>query len=1034
MSTILDRYSFFPWMRRGLAAKITEPDNFNNFSGGPWVMERPRLQMRVKLTAKKGGTTHNEDVNQDVSLIGPGDIIGIDHNLVIKTEPKHWVTNFEPNYFPYIEFYEEDFPWRYSPAAPVGNKLRPWVTLICLKESEFKRDSALFGELPSILVLGHEDDAPGTTGAASRCFPNPGQTWAWAHVHLNGDVDATNALDPSNATHVETVMQRLRGLIASNPDQAYARIICPRRLDPFTTYHCFVIPAFETGRLAGLGADESLLAVHEAQRASFGAAHLATGDHSLYVDHFPIYYEWQFMTGEAGDFESLVRKLKPVEVDRRVGRRLMDIQRPGYEVDRDPVSPFNVLTLPDAGCVTLEGALLPPMAGSPPPLPTAPLKLYQHPWGFDSATLKFRQRLADLLNLGEDLMKATFPPAQAYGTNPFGYTTGTTGIQDDPILTPDIYGRFHALENVVKTAAPQYNDWLHELNLDPRNRAVAGIGVSYIKKHQERLMDRAWEQLGEVIEANRKLRWGQMAQVVSAAGYAKHLKPQPAEQAAAMAGTMFGKIKSGAVVASKVVLDSTMPLAAQNAGFRKMERPNGPLMRRMDESQVVFTQNNLRVSMSNGALPVVDAYGVGPNMATMSLGDVESDVLNIANHFVASALYAPAPPDSLSITPDYDEEVRFHSAVMRYNEYFEAVNWPNVEVGTPTALGTLTQTVVDGVSPMLTVPLAVYSGLEFEPGINFVPPPPQVIVPVMAYPVFPEPMYEALKDLDVAYLVPNLKYIPENSITLLESNQRFVEAFMVGLNHEFGRELLWREYPTDQRGSYFRQFWDSLDAVNLDNDPEATHIENNLDIHEIHTWNKYQPLGMHSPRPGAGTGLLVLVIRGDLLKKFPNTLIYAQKARFTPGGNNLLDPRQLEPVDPNNPDGNLLRLPIFGAFVENDIYFIGFQLTAEEAKGNRAGGDPGWFFVIQERPGEIRFGVDATSGGSLSSWNNLYTGNAPFVNGHLNAADNAVVTTPLSGNVITGKATPWGFNSTNLAQILYQSPVLLAVHAEEMIA
>ena len=31
---------------------------------------------------------------------------------------------------------------------------------------------------------------------------------------------------------------------------------------------------------------------------------------------------------------------------------------------------------------------------------------------------------------------------------------------------------------------------------------------------------------------------------------------------------------------------------------------------------------------------------------------------------------------------------------------------------------------------------------------------------------------------------------------------------MVGLNHEFARELLWREYPTDQRGSTFRQFWD----------------------------------------------------------------------------------------------------------------------------------------------------------------------------------------------------------------------------------
>jgi len=31
---------------------------------------------------------------------------------------------------------------------------------------------------------------------------------------------------------------------------------------------------------------------------------------------------------------------------------------------------------------------------------------------------------------------------------------------------------------------------------------------------------------------------------------------------------------------------------------------------------------------------------------------------------------------------------------------------------------------------------------------------------------------------------------------------------MVGLNHEFAPEFLWREYPTDQRGSYYRQLWD----------------------------------------------------------------------------------------------------------------------------------------------------------------------------------------------------------------------------------
>ena len=33
----------------------------------------------------------------------------------------------------------------------------------------------------------------------------------------------------------------------------------------------------------------------------------------------------------------------------------------------------------------------------------------------------------------------------------------------------------------------------------------------------------------------------------------------------------------------------------------------------------------------------------------------------------------------------------------------------------------------------------------------------------------------------------------------LETRRAFIEAVLVGLNHEMGRELLWRGYPTDQR-------------------------------------------------------------------------------------------------------------------------------------------------------------------------------------------------------------------------------------------
>src|SRR5919204_5372147 len=102
---------------------------------------------------------------------------------------------------------------------------------------------------------------------------------------------------------------------------------------------------------------------------------------------------------------------------------------------------------------------------------------------------------------------------------------------------------------------------------------------------------------------------------------------------------------------------------------------------------------------------------------------------------------------------------------------------------------------------------------------------------------------------------------------------------MVGLNHEMGRELLWREYPTDQRGSYFRQFWD----VNLVLPPAPTpeDRERLRDIPEIHTWSRHSALGEHNQRAAHGEeALLVLVVRGELLKRYPRTVIYAQKAQW----------------------------------------------------------------------------------------------------------------------------------------------------------
>ena len=74
--------------------------------------------------------------------------------------------------------------------------------------------------------------------------------------------------------------------------------------------------------------------------------------------------------------------------------------------------------------------------------------------------------------------------------------------------------------------------------------------------------------------------------------------------------------------------------------------------------------------------------------------------------------------------------------------------------------------------------------------------------------------------------------------------------------------------------------------------------------------------------------------------------------------------RRLAPLtaaEEENPPRSKVRTPLYEAKVDPDIYFFGFDLTADEAKGGtgeQPDDDPGWFFVIKERPGEPRFGLD----------------------------------------------------------------------------
>jgi hypothetical protein len=347
---------------------------------------------------------------------------------------------------------------------------------------------------------------------------------------------------------------------------------------------------------------------------------------------------------------------------------------------------------------------------------------------------------------------------------------------------------------------------------------------------------------------------------------------------------------------------------------------------------------------------------------------------------------------------------------------------------------------------------------------------------VMAAPTFTEPTFRLLAELDEEYLLPGVESIPTNSMGTLVTNPEFIEAFMTGLIHEMARELQWHRFPTDRRGTYFRRFWNRKGAPGLDpHDPEAM-----ADIEPIHTWTG-NSLGKNSPRDDEAT--VVLLIRGELLRRYPTTDVFAVKAVEDEGDRTPALPRTH--VMPEDDEDDEIAYPIFRGTLSSDITFFGFSLTVEEAlyapydrETADDHADEGWFFVLQEAPGEPRFGLDvgaeedvgevppgitdgdgrlhqlgsdadagpADHGWSAVSWAHLVD------NGDPNAAKFVDVSSSRpgretwrveagssfeeGGNHEYGRedAAEWGHNSAHMAIATWIRPIRVSIHAADMIA
>ncbi|GAB3009722.1 hypothetical protein GCM10027051_08590 [Niabella terrae] len=1075
MAITVAKYTFSSWLRKGIGNQINQTDNLA--SGAPTVPERATIPVDVQV--------NGSGVHKDFSLIGPGDIIGINPQMVVRTEPLHEITNFEPNYLAFIEFYDEDFIWRYTPAKADGDKSRPWLSLLILEDSPNE-------ETREFVLNNGRTPLPTVVVKTAAGLPAPTQTWAWGHAHFNESYQSDSEF--------EKFLESLHDLDNPNADKVICRLLSPRKLEVNKAYRAFVVPAFETGRLAGLGMDP---AATDAQQPAWnsGAVNL----------EFPVYYQWYFRTGANEDFESLVKMLEPRAMDRRVGIRDMDGSLPGFGMttgtDIGAIEPADA----PQDIIGLEGALQSPSTKA------IPLAL--------DTSREFFTQLEAILN---------FPAAIQQSGN----------MVTDPVVSPPIYGENHALTHELDSSQ---QGWMHLLNKDPRLRVPGGFGTKVVQKNQEDYVARAWTQVKRVLDANRLIRYTsfslQVAQAITN-NFIKKLTPASSLQFFA---PLLKKVKGSPTTLQYQMEESTLPVAAVSVAFRRILRPRGAYFKKIKTTDPGFSTDQLLTDLNEGkisaapprttpadlltdtriteqypgknipewlrfllahnllillillavlllaalltgawaALSPIAAAAIGLYLYSEKYKKQVEAVRNLADpkQLVQTIETAPPQPDFVFmetdplVLPRSEGSTTVSSTPGRSSNTTDAFQFTTVRVQHPGAAGSDNplagnfRQAATAFSKRMTIsaPVKVFSKFDmanahtkllsatdpryifprllasqvyysFNPGwlLQW-----EHLVPAMAYPDFEDPMYEKLRDISPELLIPNIKLIPPNTISLLVTNPPFIESYMVGLNHEFGRELLWREYPTDQRGSYFRQFWDVKGIItNEDNLSAEALSEAHKDIIPIDKWFSSSQLGHHKKSNPSGAKQVVLVIKGELLKKYPNTIIYAQKAHIYRDKDGQVDGSK-EPiiieVASAQQMAEEIKFPLFKADVKPDIKFFGFDLTIPQARGDDApsgaSDDWGYYFVIQQIPGEPRFGMDIKFDPDEDpttplTWDDLAWDRYTPVNGFIDTG------TPPGGGFSPGGTdhiSQWGTDAARFAYILYQKPVMIAVHAKEML-
>lgn len=1003
------RFTFLPWVRAGAAAAIVAPADAFDHS----LPQRAKITVTLTIDDALVRPSSPTDLKKDILLFGPCDVTGIDPREVIRTEPRALTSDFEPNYFPAIEFYRPDFPWLFTPAKAAdvlrsggailqpGGRLRPWICLVVVPKDkiiELRTPTDEKRPLPVVKVPQNE-------------LPDLAESWAWAHAQLVGSVDDGDSMAASDRDY---------------PELTSSRLLCPRRLAANQSYQAFVVPTFDAGRRTGVGEP---VATADPLKAAW--------DHRLPepID-LPFYYSWEFSTGPEGDFEALTRRLVVSTLADEASYCKVYVGDAAPQLAQTQVGgrPLAEIEPADRCVVRFEGAL--------------------------GALTSGESALATRW-LDEDVRPAWQSTLVRILSAPANVEVNDDWSALD--VGPPIYGRWYANSADVDEPVPPEAGalpWLRELNLEPCYRHAAALGTAIVQAQQEQLRASAWQQLNVLRQWNAVSRRAQTQREVLRTIHQRTLAPLPAWSLLQLVSPLHTRTLLNQETVFATVSDSALPNAVVSPAFRRATRPRGRLIRRLNPPPVEWMParhppSGLLPGLNSGLLsgaPVPQLPWGGVALDETPYGRARTDALLGAPPMPGFALVpdplfgdppspGPVPPGP---GPDNSDAKLFREMVGGLADRMERSLAPDPgSAPNPLEFTELGARLLECIDPEHTMTRHFLARRALAPdeegGVRGVEArqrqvyrPDQVLGgdplgETLISPKFPQAMY---RELPKEWLFPGIADLPANAVAALETNPRFIEAFMIGLNHEMARELIFHGFPTELSCTFFQRFWDRRTAAG----------EPALDIDELHLWQQGGGLGKH-PDADLVRELVVLLIRGDLLRRYPNTVIYLVRS---PGwqlglgpvdglaGVPIVPEERPAPGDPGRAD------PLFRAVIEPDITLLGFGLSPADVLGmdpdcNTTG--PGWFFAIEEPPTEPRFGLDfSRSAGELPEWSQLsWSDMAP-------ATEQRYI--QLSATALDGMATvktlnpPWGIaasgglaSAAEVADVTLQRPFRMLVQA-----